>query len=181
MEEGDAIGFTTNIDGYSNFTHIMAEYGEEYHPIGFPSESGSGGYWDCDYFVVMNKNTKHRAGLEEFLIALFDVERQRGSDNPVRNDLVSRFTVYNADSRNPWQFSMGDGRFAVLEVKPDGSSWEQEYLDLMNRCVCKKGGMEVIRKIIMEECDGYFYGDKDIQQTVELIQKRVQLYLDEQN
>ena len=94
---------------------------------------------------------------------------------------MSQFTVYDEDSSHPWQFSMGDGTFAMLEVKPDGSSWEQEYLDLLNSCVCANGGMEVIREIIMEECDGYFYGDKDIQQTVDVIQKRVQLYLDEQN
>lgn len=180
-DTGDSIGFTVDISGYPYFTIIMAEYGEEYHPVGFPSESGSGGYWECDYFVVMNKNSKHKEVLEEFLVTLFDVERQRSSHQPVRNDLVSQFTVYNEDSRNPWQFSMGDGTFAMLEVKPDGSSWEQEYLDLMNSCVCANGGMEVIREIIMEECDGYFYGDKDIQQTVEIIQKRVQLYLDEQN
>ncbi len=180
MDEKDAIGFTVDIGGYPEFTNIMAKYGEEYHPIGFPSESGSGGYWDCDYFVVMSKNTKHREILEEFLIDLFATESQRSSAHPVRNDLISQFTIYVEDSQNPWQYSLGNGEFAWLEVKPDGSSWEQEYLDLLNRCVCKNGSTEMIQEIIMEECEGYFYGDKNAQQTVEVIQKRVQLYLDEQ-
>ena len=37
----------------------------------------------------------------------------------------------------------------------------------------------IIRNMILEETDAYFAGDKELDETVKLIQNRVQLYLDE--
>lgn len=181
LTEGSAAGFYTSIVSYPHFTYVMEEYGEQYHPVGFPTDGNSGNYWECDYFLVMNKNTAHRDILEKYLIELFDTENQRLCERAVRSDMISRFTV--ADEYDPnggLLYDKGDGVYSRLGTKPDGSSWEQEYLELMNHCVNRSNRTEPIVDIIMEEADSYFTGNKDAAAAALVIQNRVQLYLDEQ-
>lgn len=182
LEEGIAAGFFETTPHYSGFTYIMAKYGDRYHVAGFPTDGKSGNYWNSDYYLVMNKDTPYRDILEEYLKELFDMEHQKYCDSSVRNDLVSLLTLYEPSSRgdSDWVYDRGNGIYQTVYVKPDGSTWEQEYLDLMNSCVQKSDDLDEIKDIITEEASTYFDGSKDINKVVEIIQNRVQLYLDEQ-
>lgn len=181
LAEGSAAGFFTSVVSYPHFTYIMEEYGEQYHPVGFPTDGESGNYWVCDYFLVMNKDTSHRDILEKYLMELFDTENQRLCDRAVRSDMSSRFTIADAyDPNGGLLYDKGDGVYSRLGTKPDGSSWEQEYLELMNHCVSRSDRTDPIVDIIMEEADSYFTGSKDAEAAAQIIQNRVQLYLDEQ-
>lgn len=180
LEEGEAAGFFTTLVSYPYFTQLMAQYGEQYHPVGFPTQEGSGNYWNGDYYLVMSKDSPHREIVQEYLRFLFELEQQRDSDHPIRNDLISRYTVYNDTGQgSKLQYDMGDGVFAVLETKKDGSSWEEEYLALMNGCTyCSEDTGEIV-DIILEEAEYCFSGGRDVQKTAEIIQNRVQTYMNE--
>lgn len=188
LEDGIAAGFYQIIQGYAGFTSLMDEYGDQYHPVGFPTNGGSGNYWTCDYYLVMSKDTPYREVLEKYLVELFDTENQRDLVNPVRNDLLSQYVVYNDFDPNmwggfidnEWLFDRGNGEYYPVKVKPDGSFWDDEYLHLMNSCVQRSGNTEPIINILKEELDSYYFGNKDVATVVEIIQNKVQLYLDEQ-
>lgn len=181
LEQGIAAGFYETIDNYPGFTYVMAQYGDKYHPVGFPTEGESGNYWNSDYYLVMSKDTPYRDALEEYLKELFNVERQKYCVKPVRNDLVSLLTVYDPSSHRDsgWVYDRGNGVYQTVYVKPDGSTWEQEYLELMNSCVHKANDLQDIIDIIDEDASAYFDGSKDLNTVVGIIQNRVQLYLDE--
>lgn len=162
---------------YPEFTRIMSEFGEKYHLVGFPTEGGNGNYWKADYYLVMSKDAAHKEELKEFIASVYEPERQRGTAHPVRNDLSALYTV-NFDGR--WSYNAGNGIYYPLEGKADGSSWEEEYQATLNQCVARSANMGSIVTIISEETASYFSGSRDVQKTVETIQNRVQLYLDEQ-
>lgn len=188
LEDGIAAGFYQIIQGYTGFTSFMDEYGDQYHPVGFPTNGGSGNYWTCDYYLVMSKDTQHREVLEKYLVELFDAENQRDIYNSVRNDLLSQYVVYNDFDPglwggfidNEWLYDRGNGEYYPVKVKPDGSFWDGEYLQLMNSCVQRSGNTEPIINILKEELDSYYFGNKDAATVAEIIQNKVQLYLDEQ-
>ena len=181
LEDGIAAGFYVTTGDYPNFTRIMAEYGDRYHVVGFPTDGESGNYWYSDYYLVMSKDTPYRDILEEYLKELFETDNQKGCFNSVRNDLVSLLTQYMSSSHrdSDWVYNRGGGSYQTVYVKPDGSTWEQEYLDLMSSCVHKSNSLDGVVDIILEDASGYFYEDKNINEVVEIIQNRVQLYLDE--
>lgn len=179
LGEGRSAGFFATLVSYPYFTQLMAEYGEQYHPVGFPTQEGSGNYWNCDYFLVMSRDTPHREILQEYLTSLYEPERQRNSDHPIRNDLISRYTVSGQDGK--LLYDMGDGVYSALGTKADGSSWEQEYLTLMDSCVYCSDETGDIVDIILEETEYYFTGGRDVEKTAEIIQNRVQVYLNERN
>ena len=181
LEEGIAAGFFETLNNYPSFTYVMSKYGDRYHVVGFPTDEKSGNYWHSDYYLVMSRDTSYRDVLEEYLKELFDVEHQKYCDSSVRNDLVSLLTLYEPSSHrdSDWVYDRGNGIYQTVYVKPDGSTWEQEYLDLMNSCVQKSDGLDEIIDIIIEDASTYFDGSKDINTVVDIIQNRVQLYLDE--
>lgn len=184
LQDGIAAGFSENIDGFSDFSSIMNEYGDNYHPVGLPTDGVSGNYWSSDYYLVMAKDTPYEDILEDYLMQLFDIERQRSIMRPVRNDLISQCIVYNdfdPYTSSEWLWDRGNGEYYWVPMKPDGSSWEREYLELMNSCVAKPGDTEFIFDILWEELGSYYDGSKDAVTVAEIIQNRVQLYLDERN
>lgn len=182
LEEGIAAGFFVTTSNYPGFTYDMAKYGDQYHVVGFPTNGKSGNYWQNDYYLVVSRDTQYRDILEEYLKELFDIEHQKYSYSSVRNDLVSLLTRYEPSSYSDsdWVYDRGNGIYQTVYVKPDGSTWEQEYLDLMNSCVHKTNDLQDIIDIIVEDASTYFDGSKDLNTVVGIIQNRVQLYLDEQ-
>lgn len=179
--EKETIAFAEDLNGFAQFTYIMSEYGDQYHLVGFPTENACGNYWKCQYYVVVNKNTEHWEQVKEYLISLFEYDRQRSSDTngPVRNDLIEGNLYY--DETNPYHkllYNSGDGWIWIYE-KPEGGTWDKEYIELLNSCQPYRNRTREIENIIMEEADSYFSGNKDVETVTELIQNRVQLYLNE--
>lgn len=144
-EEGEMAGVYARLSfrSYANFSEIMSEFGEKYHPVGFPTEGGNGNYWNAPYYLVMNKESAHKEELKEYIALVFGEERQRGTDNPVRNGLISQYTV---NFGGHWSYNKGDGNFYPLEAKPDGSSWGEEYQAVLNQCVARPVNLQDIKK-----------------------------------
>lgn len=199
-EEEHSIAFSYNIDGFVSYNLSVGAYhnkvqGEEnpistealwtmypYYPLGYPTENGTGSYWDCDGCVVVNKDTKHWEQVKQFLISLYDYDMQNRGSGCVRRDLEG---VTKRETGNPiWGdcllYHNGFGWMHVYE-NPEGGMWMEEYIDFMDSCVPRRRGTTEIENIIYEESGAFFAGDKSAQEAAELIQNRVQLYLNEKN
>lgn len=80
------------------------------------------------------------------------------------------------------KFDMAPGGYAytMLDLKPDGTSYLEEYCAFLESCKPKPYCPQAITEIVEEEAAMFFAGDRSAQETAELIQRRVQLYFNEQ-
>lgn len=181
MNSGGAVAFQPNMESFVDFSAEMSRMGEGFHPVGFPTETGKGSYWNADYFLVVNTQAEHRELIDAYLTSLFEWNRQRELFHPIRNDILET-SLYYADYNpaDPWEYSVGGGVYYVLDTKPDGNPWTKEYKDILDQAVPRPQDTYYIEDIILEEVATYLSGIKTAEQVAEIIQNRVQLYLNEQ-
>lgn len=183
LPEQCAVAFMQDVTSFPGFTYMMKDYGEKYHLAGYPAEKDGGSYWSCDYYLVVNKDTAHMEQIREYLISLYDYERQRGKENytslPIRSDLLMQDLLRVDTYTYPSRLMYGWTARTEVAVKPDGTTWDQEYLELLNAARPYRNLDPSIENIIMEEVEAYFSGDRDVKSVAAQIQNRVQLYLDE--
>ncbi len=182
MKDGGAASFYPNMESFVDFSEELSRMGEGFHPVGFPTEAENGSYWNADYFLVVSAQAEHRELIDAYLASLFGWQRQRELSHPVRNDILEKSIVYMDDypTELPWKYSTGGGQYHGLRTKPDGSPWTEEYKDILDRAVSRPQNTYYIEDIILEEARTYLSGVKTAKQVAEIIQNRVQLYLNEQ-
>lgn len=182
VRENRALAYVGDMETISGFSLNMQELGEDYYCVGFPTEGESGSYWNCDYYMVVGKDTLHMDKITEFLKYLYSLERQRKQDSPIRRDVYTT-GVTEGQYREEWgtyaSLDKGDQSAVILPCKADGTSWVREYLELAEHCVPGSRSSEAIAEIVLEEADSFFNGDKDAVTVASVIQSRVQLYLAE--
>ena len=105
-----------------------------------------------------------------------EIQREYGTST-VRRDILTEGVVERPG--NSPVFMHGEKSIIELEGKPDGSSYLQEYVELLDTGVPETWMMTELRSIIMEEAAAFFNGDKSAKDAAALIQNKVQLYLDE--
>lgn len=181
IRSGKALAY---VDNYINtlffFSKDVAMLGEDYFYVGFPTDSGNGNYfYNTNTYLVVNKNAQNMDDIYRFIQYVYNKENQRSmGSGTVRKDVLSSYVVY-PDWTTGAEYSQGNGVYEPLDCKPDGTSYLEEYMEFVESCVRQPLGTDEVRGIILEETSVYFEGRKDIDRTVEAIQRRVQLYLDE--
>ena len=114
--------------------------------------------------------------------------------NPIR---IPKVTYYTDGNGTMTGYSTGNGGVAVMQASADGSvemgengevnvyamTQEQadEILGLINATTAVYGYDESIMNIITDEAAPYFAGEKSLDDTVSMIQSRVNLYVAEQS
>lgn len=168
---------------FQSFSTDLADLGEGYHLVGYPTEAEGGNQLLCDEGIAINAATKY----PELAIELVNFVLGQGCQellfDPVRRDTytgrIREHISYTREDSKPIVF-LRDGKYsAEVDGKPDGTSYLPEYLDFMDSCRLQSGVTEPIKDIIMEEAEAFFAGDKDVRTVADIIQSRVQLYLDE--
>ncbi len=160
-----------------DYISTMEYYEGESHFVGFPTESGNGNMLKCYGFVVVNAQTEHWEEVVDFLRHMYSKEFQ--SNNPqylLRKDVLR-------EGMAPGDPDKGYELFTLTRInvplKKDGSSYVEDYIAFMDSCRAENRSTEDIVNIIREEARGYFQNIQDLDNTVRVIQNRVQLYLDE--
>lgn len=178
LGEGKILGYMGDVRNIEKFSTTMSELGEDYHCVGFPTEGGSGSFWNCDYYLVVNKDADCLDTIRGLMEYLYSYNRQIKNEAPLRRD-VYRTKV--GEGRNDGYVSLhcGDMVFRLLRAKPDGSSWLGEFLELADKAVPCSKTAEEITEIIREEAGAFFEGDKDATSVAQVIQSRVWIYLNE--
>ena len=182
LRSGKALAYVDNfIKDLAGFSRDTAMLGEDYVCVGFPTDSGNGTYfYSTSTYLVVNKAAENKDAIYQFIQYLYSEKNQRSfGSGTVRKDVLSSYVVY-PDWTTGAEFSRGNGVYEPLDCKPDGTSYLEEYLEFVETCVRQPLGTEAVEDIILEEVSHYFDGEKDIDKTVDAIQRRVQVYLDEQ-
>ena len=177
VEDGRALSYSVGGD-LKTFSYAMAMCGEDYQCVGYPTEGACGSRVTCYQFAVVNANTKNYDVAADFLnfILSGEIQREYGTST-VRRDILTEGVVERPG--NSPVFMHGEKSIIELEGKPDGSSYLQEYVELLDTGVPETWMMTELRSIIMEEAAAFFNGDKSAKDAAALIQNKVQLYLDE--
>lgn len=179
LKDGRALAYFGNGIGSINmFSQEMAMFGDGFYSVGFPTEERSGAFCGINSFLVVNAKAENIDKVYDFLRYCYDYDTQRTNSANVRKDVMRAFVGYNTYS-GKWHYSMGGGTNLILESKPNGDSWLEEYLEYMDGCVPRPVKSWDVNRMIQEEVDYYFDGERDMEQTIDVLQRRVQLYLDE--
>lgn len=184
VKDGEILYETAPLFSLRSFSALMSECGESCHLIGYLNNDSTPGFWSNTNFLVVNKNTGHKEDISAFLEYLLGKETQEATYAcSVRPDIIrdSVFSYVGLLSGKTFVSQRkGDGVSHELVVKEDGTSYVEEYIDYLSKCgPCPPSG-DKIREIVWDVAAGYFNGQYTAEHTAELIDNRVQLYLDEQ-
>ncbi|MCM1158199.1 MAG: extracellular solute-binding protein [Bacteroidales bacterium] len=177
--------------------NIHQRFGEDITFIGFPNKEREGSYFQFDSATGIYSQSKVKDKAWEFIRLLGEKEYQyeiyrkypQYYGTPTRQDCFDmRIRAVTAKERYIDEF--GDEvvpiekesfTFGSNEVKVGPVSQEdvELYLDLINRTKKSMAYDGDILDIVWEEAQAYFAGDKDLDETVQVIQKRVETYVNE--
>ncbi|MGN0429301.1 MAG: extracellular solute-binding protein [Acetatifactor sp.] len=155
--------------------------------IGFPSEEGS--YYQMGtYAFYVNSNTKNREGVIDFLEFCLSDEEQKHFQGEYQKMV---FPVIQKMIDNDWMNKKRGGIYDGYYTR-DGiehrfdekltDADEELFWDMIDRSqlIWTSQSRDPIYEIISEESKAFFSDEKSLKQVTEVIDNRVQLYLDEQ-
>ncbi len=152
LGEGESMGMYTD-GSKETIEQLEEEYGEEYFFVGEPTGGKSGNYVKSDGVLVVNRNVSNPQAVAAYLECVLCDEVQ-----------------YLAQPA--WKES-------VKKVVSDGTPVMDKYKALLESCVPYPDEYEEITEIVWEEGQAYIEGDKSASEVAEIIDNRIQLYLDE--
>lgn len=179
VESGKALAYSAGGD-LKGFSRSMAMAGKDYGCVGYPTVGASGSLVVCSRLTAVNADTQHYDTAVDFLNYLLseEVQCQRGTST-VRRDVLTANVVEHPSFADTPVFMLGEHEYIHLEGKPDGTSYLQEYVELLDTGTPVTRWGNNISRIVLEEAGAFFAGDKSAEDAAKLIQNRVQLYLDE--
>lgn len=179
VESGKALAYLMEGD-LGDFSRSMAMAGKDYECVGYPTVGASGSLVICSRLTAVNAGTQHYETAVDFLNYLLseEVQHQRGTST-VRRDVLTANVVEHPSFADTPVFMLGEHEYIALEGKPDGTSYLQEYVELLDTGTPVTRWSDEIDRIVLEEAGAFFAGDKSAKDAAKLIQNRVQLYLDE--
>ncbi len=183
VKEGTTTGEIFDLyGGVDSYSSRRAAYGEECHFVGYPAEVGSGNYIDTYSvgYLVVNANSPYKEQIGNYLAYLLDYEKQyETSGCSVRMDVLRDSVIYQEGVGYFCAVTADKSVVQKIELKPDGSTYLEEFLEFVESCEAAPTNDSNIGKILGEETAIYFQGEKSAEDTAEVIHRRVQLYLDE--
>lgn len=152
--------------------------GEQMQVMGYPGSGGSQGYLvPSGGMVVVNADTRNPEGVRMFIEALFSQEVQKQSKHlclSVRRPILEDFVTVDEEGN---AFFMGRHPILVYE---DGTTAFHRAMEFLESCVAPPREYYHITKILFEELNTMYAEGKNPKQAAEIINNRVQVYLDEE-
>lgn len=179
LKAGEVLAIETYIDGLYEFSKRIEMAGDECHYVGYPTVGDSGNLISFGGFIVVNKKSEHYEEIKEFLQFVYSKEKQRKvGTSTVRKDVLEANIIYPDWTDGP-EFTVGGGRYEPLACKEDGTPYLEEYYAFIESCVVVPDYLSQVSDIIEEEMAQYFEGKCVLEKAIDIIESRVQLYLDE--
>ena len=180
MREGKALAYAGgDFCDLSGLCQTISSLGEDFHCVGYPTESGNGSFWVGDYFLVVRKGADCMDTVKGYAEYLYSMRRQRKQNIPLCREIYARYITPDKEYPTYELLYRGHGEYSYLQMKPDGSSCISDFLELAEKSGPLPRSDDAIARIVMEEAESFFAGDKDAATVAGIIQNRVKLYLAE--
>ncbi len=189
--DGRTILDTVYLSSLSRFNYTLnGTFGGDLSYIGFPSDNGKGAYVEYNEAYCIAEDSKSKDGAWEFLRYYLTDEYQNDTDLyafPVDKDAFEKRAQealekpYYIDEQGNKQeydeYFYMNGEEIVLEPMT------KEQLEELKNYVCSIDQAYYynnnVMEILGEEMEAYFQGQKSAEEVADIIQRRVQIYVDE--
>lgn len=203
---GKQLMSTTSFYGFEDYIYNIYPVKDKVTFVGYPSESGEPGnsfYIQCP--MAISSVTKYPDAAWDFVSSMIEKTNEDAesmyafpiSQEAFDKKMASVMTEQYATDENGEPFDWdGDGEpdkmsIGSYEVVENGeSAWQEVYaltqedidqiLSVINSATGIVDYDDEILSIVSDEVSAYFAGDKDVQTTANMIQSRVNLYVQEQ-
>lgn len=203
---GKQLMATTSFYGFEDYIYNIYPVKDKVTFVGYPSESGEPGnsfYIQCP--MAISSVTKYPDAAWDFVSSMIEKTNEDAesmyafpiSQEAFDKKMASVMTEQYATDENGEPFDWdGDGEpdkmsIGSYEVVENGeSTWQEVYaltqedidqiLSVINSATGIVDYDDEILSIVSDEVSAYFAGDKDVQTTANMIQSRVNLYVQEQ-
>ena len=208
IASGKQLMATTAIWDFSDYIYNTYSLNGKITFTGYPTEDGKSGnsfYIDCP--LAISSTTKYPDAAWDFVKTMIqksneDTEylyafpiSQAKFDEKLTDAMTEEYQLDDDGNQVDWD---GDGQpdrvskgsYEVLGGNPDEYNWEPVYaltqadadqiLGLINATTGVYDYDTEILDIVSQEVSAYFAGDKDVKTTADMIQSRVNLYVQEQ-
>lgn len=153
---GGCVGMISSLSIQAN-KELYEMFGNEYHYVGMPTRRSSGSYLNSKGVLVVNKAAANPEAVSAYLSCLLEDEIQ-------------------------YPIGGFDSEYSILRVSPeDGSTILPDYAKALDSCTPQPATYNYIKDMVWEECQSYFSGDKSAKAVAQILDSRIQLYLDEGN
>ena len=139
-------------------------------PIGFFFDDGPHYQYNEGAILMINANTEHLEGAYAFVSYVLSKGGQDFYAEPMQKELWD----------TAWQYLSEMSQYNPRISAPLNEETRQETMEAYEDARFVPRRAEAILKIVYEEAEGYIEGNRSIEEVIDLIQNRVQLYLDEQ-
>jgi ABC-type glycerol-3-phosphate transport system substrate-binding protein len=174
--QGDTplLSYLTTVFGPDMYTSFLRESAEEYTLIGFPGASGNGAlrYYGAEQLSILT-TADYSDGAWEFLKYLLRWDRTGGIGFPVLQENFDRAiseAMEDALGENGTILSKG-----MTEAERDSLL---AWIDNASGTGGSENTSEVI-SILLEDAASYISGDKTMDEVLEIMENRMQIYLSE--
>lgn len=188
--EGKALASRISISGFSDVSYEeKGIYGKDIVAVGFPSENGTGAAIFPNLQLTISDSSKVKDGCWQFVRYFLTDEYQNTIDTawPVSmkkiNELAAaakKRPTYTDENGKEVEyddvFYIGD---TEIIIDPMTDEEVQEVIDYLGSVSQVGNYNEEVNKIIKEEAAAYFSGQKTAAEVADIIQSRVQIYVNE--
>ena len=182
-------------DGSSVRYNVNGMMGEDVSYIGFPTESGKGSYIDVNTSFAMSAKSANKEGAWQFLRFFLSEDYQKNEDNEygysyglsvLKSEV--RKVVDQTMERPYWIDFDGskqyyDDTIYINDQEIIVNPFTQAQADALFNFLCSVNAPsyydEKVMEIVSEEVEAFFAGSKSAADVADMIQNRVQLYVNE--
>ncbi len=175
------LALSRGMAGAEGFFYLSSELGSDCYPVGLPAEDRRGTYLIAEGLLAVNADVdEDKMEVIEGLIGYFlsmDCQKKLHNDISVIDGIVDTQVWYNEPEKKYYWLD-GSDDWIVLRQKEDGTTYTEEYKELLRSAVPYKDYCPIY-DIVAEEAGAFWSGQKNALEVTRLIDRRVQLYLDE--
>ena len=187
--ENRTLMMAVNMYNFSDIaTTINGYFGEDISFVGFPTESGNGAYLQAETTYALSARSANLDGAWQFVrYYLTDEYQKEVSYFPVNKALF--FEKSKAALERPyWEDENGEKQYYDNTIYINGEEivippLNQEQLDMVTDYIQSVSNRyyynENVANIVNEEMGAFYSGQKSAQDVADVIQRRVQVYVDE--
>lgn len=166
--------------------NIKGYFGDDFAFVGFPTENGGGSYIECNVPYVLSAKSSNLDEAWNFVRYYLSEEYQKDLRLPVRKELFLE-KARRMMERPYWEDENGNKEYYDYETWINGETIKLEPFteEQMNRVTGFIQSVNnryyydrEIMKIMEEEMEAFFTGQKPAREVADIIQRRAQIYVD---
>lgn len=184
-----ALLFSANLYHFPDIASIInGSFGEPVSFVGFPTENGNGSYLQSSTSYVLSARSKNLSGAWEFVrYYLTDEYQEQVNYFPVNRAFFEERSK-EAMERPYWTDENGEKQYYDNTMYVNGEEiviepLSQEQLDQVVAFIesvnIRYYYNESVLNIVNEEMGAFYSGQKSAQDVADIIQRRIQIYVDE--